>query len=170
MLKFLVKNMKKAEFIIAWFIAICLGAVMHMAHEWAELGHGVYYILPINECVWEHMKMIFYPMLLFALYLCLKKGSPERFSGPVLANILAIPVQTGLFFVYYPFTHHSVLIVDIIAYALVMAAAMWLGYRWSSRARLGKLWPLFVLIAIAEGVLMAYLTYNPMDNFLFNIK
>ena len=68
------------------------------------------------------------------------------------------------------FTHHSVLIVDIISYALVMAAAMWLGLKWSKSGKLGKLWPLFVVIAIAEGILMAYLTYNPMDNFLFNIK
>ena len=69
------KEMKKSEFIIAWFVAICLGAVMHMAHDWAELSRGVYYILPVNECVWEHMKMIFYPMLLFAIYLCIRKGN-----------------------------------------------------------------------------------------------
>ena len=162
--------MKKTEFFIVWFVAICLGAVMHMAHEWAELGHGVYYVLPVNECVWEHMKMIFYPMLLFAVYLCVKKSSMEMFSAPVFAGIIAIPVQIGLFFVYYPFTHHSVLIVDIIAYALVMAAAMWVALRWTSCRKLGKRWPLFVLIAVAEGILMAYLTYNPMNNFLFNIK
>ena len=162
--------MKKSEFIILWFIAICLGAVMHMAHEWTELSHSVYYILPINECVWEHMKMIFYPMLLFAIYLCLRQGSPKPFSAPILTGLIAIPVQIALFFVYYPFTHHSVLIVDIIAYALVMAAAMWLGLKWCKCRKIGKLWPLFALVAIAEGVVMAYLTYNPMDNFLFNIK
>ena len=162
--------MKKTETIIIWFIAICIGAAMHMAHDWADLGHGVYYVLPVNECVWEHMKMIFYPMLLFALYRCLECRNAEKLSAPVLVGILAIPVQIGLFFVYYPFTHHSVLIVDIIAYALVMAASLQLSVRWEKCRTLGRAWPLFAAIAVAEALLMAYLTYHPMDNFLFNIK
>ena len=44
-----------------------LGTILHFLFDWT--GGSVYFALfsPVNESIWEHMKLIFYPMLLFAI-------------------------------------------------------------------------------------------------------
>ena len=52
-----------------WGFAVTafLGTVLHFAYDW--LG-GAWWVAPlsgVNESTWEHMKLLFWPMLLFAV-------------------------------------------------------------------------------------------------------
>lgn len=58
--------------VLWWQIAgmifvVALGVLLHFAYEWS--GDMVIFasISAVNESIWEHMKILFFPMLIFAL-------------------------------------------------------------------------------------------------------
>ena len=45
-----------------------LGTVLHFLYEWLD---GAIWVVPfsgVNESTWEHMKLMFFPMLIFAIF------------------------------------------------------------------------------------------------------
>ena len=77
------------------------GTLLHFLYEW--LGKAVW-IAPfsgVNESTWEHMKLLFFPMLLFALLQGLFFGEREDFFciklRGILTGLILIPV---LFYTY----------------------------------------------------------------------
>lgn len=162
--------MKNKELIIAAIIVVAFGTGMHFVHELPFFNHFLGYIFPVNECVWEHMKMVFYPMFLLSLYFCISRKDIRQFGGPILASVIAIPAQIALFYCYWPFTHHSVLILDIILYTAVMVAATVYGEKWSRSESVRKHYGIWIAVAVAMIVLLAYLTYNPLDMIFFVLE
>ena len=86
-----------------WGFAVTafLGTVLHFAYDWLGGARWVAPLSGVNESTWEHMKLLFWPMLLFAViqsfffrdrgdFLCIK------LRGTLLGLIL-IPV---LFYTY----------------------------------------------------------------------
>lgn len=53
--------------IITVIICIILGIVLHFAYEWSGENMIVGLFSAVNESTWEHLKLIFYPMLLMAV-------------------------------------------------------------------------------------------------------
>ena len=77
------------------------GTLLHFLYDW--LGEAVW-IAPfsgVNESTWEHMKLLFWPMLLFAILQCFFFREREDFwcvkLRGILLGILLIPV---LFYTY----------------------------------------------------------------------
>lgn len=82
-------------------VSVALGTLLHFLFEWT----GAYAVAPIsavNESTWEHMKILFFPMLLFSFiqYAFFR----EEFSGfwwikliGILVGTVSIPV---LFYTY----------------------------------------------------------------------
>ena len=48
-------------------------------------------ISPVNESVWEHLKLLFWPMLAGAFFLSRKKENKERFWSSFFIALLATP-------------------------------------------------------------------------------
>ena len=49
------------------FVTI-LGSLLHFAYEWSGNNFIVGLFSPINESVWEHLKLLFFPMLFLTLW------------------------------------------------------------------------------------------------------
>jgi len=159
--------MKKKEFIIVSIVMLVLGTSMHFAHHLPFFNHFLGYIFPVNECVWEHMKMIFYPALLTALYMWITRKDISLISGPIAAGILGLPIAQAFFYGYWIFLGHSNLVIDIICYIIEIFLVMWIGNKLNERGVLKKLWPLFAVLAAGMIILLGYLTYNVPDMIFF---
>jgi hypothetical protein len=77
------------------------GTLLHFLYEW--LGKTVW-IAPfsgVNESTWEHMKLLFWPMLIFAITECVfaswQKGLPGIKLYGMLIGICLIPI---IFYLY----------------------------------------------------------------------
>ena len=162
--------MKTLSKVVAAILVISAGTLMHFIHELPGFNHFWGYVFPVNECVWEHMKMVVWPMLGLSFFLCCKDKSVKPIGGPVLAAVIAIPLQILLFYTYWPFTHKAVLIADIILYAVVMYAATMLGIKWSSNGNVRNKWQIWAIAALGLICLLGYLTYHPLDMFLFEVS
>lgn len=82
-------------------VSVALGTILHFLFEWT----GAYAVAPIsavNESTWEHMKILFFPMLLFAFvqYAFFRKDFPSfwwiKLIGIVVGTV-SIPI---LFYTY----------------------------------------------------------------------
>lgn len=162
--------MQRKEFIFVSLIMLVLGTSMHFVHHLPFFNHFMGYIFPVNESVWEHMKMIFYPALLTAVYLFISRKDAGLISGPIAAGILGLPFAQMLFYSYWIFTGHSLLALDIICYIIEIAAVMWVGKWLNQRGCLRKYWPLFAVLAAGMLVLLGFLTYHVPDMIFFDIE
>lgn len=82
------------------------GTLLHFAYDWSGQNSLVAVFSAVNESTWEHMKLLFFPMFLFALVEAyfLAEQYPNywcaKFVG-IVTGLLSIPVlfytYTGVF-------------------------------------------------------------------------
>lgn len=87
------------------FVSV-LGTLLHFAYEWSGGNRIVALFTPVNESTWEHMKLLFFPMLVYILfeYFQLKEDFPGILCGGftgILVGTILIPLlfygYTGIF-------------------------------------------------------------------------
>lgn len=65
--------MMHAYHILGFFFTAILGTLSHFFYEWSNQNTLVGLFSPVNESTWEHMKLIFFPVLVYVLVLVLLK-------------------------------------------------------------------------------------------------
>ena len=68
------KNLK-LDMIIGIIFVSAIGTLWHFVYEWSGQNFIVGFFFPVNESTWEHMKMLFFPMLLYSLYMLLMRNN-----------------------------------------------------------------------------------------------
>lgn len=92
-------NMNALKKYTVWGIIIVtvLGTVSHFVYDWSGQNPLAALFFPVNESTWEHMKLIFFPMLAYVLVAAphLKEKYPNilpaSFTG-ILFGVFLIPV------------------------------------------------------------------------------
>lgn len=146
---------------------IVLGGALHfvfdLSGEWPPLA----LIAAVNESVWEHLKLGFWPALIYFLieYRYIRKSS-SNFLFAKAIGILLIPVAiTALFYAYTAF-FQDMLAADLTIFVVAVVVGQLTSYKvltvsplllWVNR--LGMV--LLVLLAIAFGTLTYYAPQLP---------
>lgn len=121
----------KLFLITGGILVSALGALSHFVYEWTGQNQLAGLFVPVSESIWEHMKLLFFPMLLAALFLTvlLKRTYPHIFTG-MLAGLLtgtaAIPV---LFYTYSGILGYFIPAVDIAIFYISVCAGFFIAYR-----------------------------------------
>jgi hypothetical protein len=152
---------------------LVLGAVFHFMFDWLGSWKPIGWLFPVNESVWEHTKLIFWPgFILYAIeFGFLRKKVNNFFLGKAVAFYVSV---LSIIFLHYgiaeAFGLHAYpsaeLALDIIIFAGSIALQQWLSIRLLKRDEiseskpLARLIPSIVAIAIL-GVLMILFTYLP---------
>ena len=116
------------QIVAAVFTAVC-GVLLHYVYGWSDRCPYMAYFCPVNESVWEHLKLLAMPMLLFAAaeYFLYGKGM-ENF---VLIRLLSVFHGMGLIvllhYLYSGILGRRVGLVDILIYFLSVMDAYLLG-------------------------------------------
>ena len=110
--------MSRKEAVIATILLVIFGTGMHFVHHFPWFNHFWGYIFPVTESVMAHMKMNFYPMLLFAIYLVITRRDIKEFGAPILAGLAVMPVVVLVFYSYWIFVRHEILPLDFLGPAL----------------------------------------------------
>ena len=58
----------KRQLILTWIAALLAGCVLHFLYDWFP-GAATALVSPVNESLWEHVKLVFWPYLGAALVL-----------------------------------------------------------------------------------------------------
>lgn len=109
-----------------------VGTLLHFAYEWSGECAVSGLFSAVNESIWEHMKLLFYPMLLFGLmeYKTWGKEKPDfwcvKLKG-ILLGLMLIPV------LYYTYTGILGVSADWFNIAIFFLAAG-VAFRWETKA------------------------------------
>ena len=155
--------------IIGIVFVLVTGTLAHFLYEWSGNRKIVGLFAPVSESVWEHMKLLFFPMLLYAPVMAfrLRDEFPCILSSlwvGLLAGTLAIPV---LFYGYTFILGRDVFFLDIAVFILSVLIAFWIAYRLAPHCR-PKLSSIFLACSVC--ILLAcflWFTYHPPKGSLF---
>lgn len=106
-----------------------LGTLGHFAYDWSGKSLPVGAFCAVNESTWEHMKLLFFPVLLFtAVQLCLRweSGLLAARAVSTTAGLVAIP---ALFYTYSGVLGRTVDWVNILIFYVADAALFGLDSR-----------------------------------------
>ena len=124
------KNILKLSIIGAIFVIIA-GSVLHFVYEWSGENVIVGIFAPVNESVWEHMKLSTFPFLLFALlelYL-LRKNLKNFWCAKAAEVYLAIIFMIAFFYTYNIFVEESILFLDILSFVIAVVLGKFVSYK-----------------------------------------
>lgn len=108
-----------------------LGTLLHFTYRWSGCNPLIGLIAPVNESVWEHMKLLYFPMLLFGLWAFRGVTDACRisaFHAGLLFGTFLIPL---LFYSYTKILGQHFLVLDIAVFIISVAAAFLMS-RWLS--------------------------------------
>ena len=80
--------------IIGFFVVSILGTLGHFVYNWTDENILAGFLFPVNESTWEHMKLAFFPMLLYVFLesLWLKEETPFN----TCINLISVLIATYL--------------------------------------------------------------------------
>jgi len=149
---------------IVFFCALALGVLLHFLYSWFP-NPIVALISPVRESLWEHIKILYIPLLMSALIL--GRGAPALRASRLLAIPVVCFLMLGLAWLYHIPLRGEAMIFDLILYVVMMALGFLLP-RW--------LWPLgdwpgvirtAVGLVALLGLLLVWFTFFPPNSILF---
>ena len=157
------RNVFVYEFLGMIFIII-LGSILHFTFELSGHQPVVGVFSAVNESVWEHLKLGFWPALVYAAieYRYLKK-STDNFPFAKTVGIYFIPIIiTILFYSYTAILGESVLVIDILTFVIAVIVGQLASYRLLTYRKLSENLNKISLVALVLlGVAFVLFTFYP---------
>lgn len=128
----------RTDMIIGIFFVSVLGTFAHFFYEWSGNNRLIALICPVNESTWEHMKLLFFPMLLYTffpgkkrIYEYMKKASKNIVSSSAMlfGNLFGSFLIPVFFYTYSGILGYNITWIDIaIFYLCVILAFLFAGW------------------------------------------
>lgn len=154
-----------------WGIIFVLitGTLAHFLYDWTGNNRIVGLFTPINESIWEHMKLLFFPMLIYSLIMILK----FRRKYSCITSALCFGILTGALLIplfYYAYTYilgNNVFMMDISIFILSIVIAFGLSYKLTLSRRLESYTSILGMLVSVLFVCFLVFTYRPPEAAIF---
>lgn len=153
----------RALLALAALLVFGIGAGAHFLFDaigrWPPLG----WIAPVNESLWEHIKMAFWPTLVVDWIVGAKLPTlGHRVVGTAMSAIVSTLLIVPLFYGYTDILGHHLLAADIAIFAIAVCVGHWLEYRiaMGPAPTTGSVWAAAALVATLAIALVVF-TYAP---------
>ena len=157
------KSTKKL--ILYYLIAAAAGVLLHFLYQWLP-NPALALISPVRESVWEHVKLLYFPLLGAALLM--GRGGKGTGRTPwLLSAVFVCAALVGTGYLYHILLRGESLYVDLALYFVLMAVGFLLPR---------VLWPLCewpgtdkaaLLLTALLGGLIVWFTFFPPETALF---
>ena len=153
------------KWILSYLIAAGAGVLLHFLFHWFP-NPVLALVSPVRESVWEHVKLLYFPLL--GTSLLLTRGNKGIGRTPWLLSTVAVcAIMLGAGYLYHVTLRGESLYVDLALYFVLLAVGFLLPR---------VLWPLCewpgtdkaaVALAALLGALIVWFTFFPPDAALF---
>jgi hypothetical protein len=145
---------------------LIFGTLAHFVYGWTGENYVVGFFVPVNESTWEHMKLVFFPMLVYGTFM------ENRLSKtyPCLLSALCCGILSGtwlvaiLFYAYSGILGFNVFALDLAVFIISVLAAFWIAYRFAVLENCNRFLGIKTLLIALVGVMavcfMVY-SFNP---------
>lgn len=161
-------DLKRYTFIGIIFVLIT-GTLAHFLYDWSGNNYIVGFFTPINESIWEHMKLLFFPMSIYSFIISFK----FKRTCPCITSSLCLGILTGtllipiFFYAYTSIIGKDIFILDIGTFILSIIIAFWLSYKLTLFCRLEAFTFLIRCLLCILLICFMMFTYHPPENKIF---
>lgn len=145
------------------------GIISHFVYDWSGNNRFIGLLFPINESVWEHMKLCFFPMLLYSFYMNRKLASdvPCVTSALLFGVLLSTYLIPVLFYTYSGILGYNIAILDISTFFVSVILSFIVVYRLASSCRVASYTPTLKLLTFLTAISFFLFTYHPLNLGIF---
>lgn len=119
----MIKHWELASFIFT----LVVGTFFHFIYELSGQNKLIGFISPVSESTWEHLKMLFFPMLIFALIeYCFVKAEVDAclyFRSKLIGLVMGMLTIIITFYTYSGILGNHIVVIDIIIFILGIIVA-----------------------------------------------
>ena len=155
------KIIKKWELLgIGWIIII--GSLLHFTFDWSGNSNIVGLFSPVNESVWEHLKMSYWAVTSFMIveYFFIKPYTKSFFLSKFL-GILAMNLFIVIVFYSYNLFMEESLIIDIISFMLGAVICQGIGIKIMNSKINPNLEKFGLIMYLIMGLIFVIFTFYP---------
>ena len=153
-----------------FFIGI-IGAALHFTFELSNFSNMVVaFFSAVNESTWEHLKMVFWPGVFFALieysYI---RDRVNNFLIAKTVSLFVMPLVIAIgWYGYTPFTQRSVFPLDLLLFYIAVFIGQFMSYKLLTLASLEKRFhTLSATVMLLMLIAFSTFTFYPPEIFLF---
>ena len=148
---------------------IITGSLAHFVYEWSGKNFILGFFFPVNESTWEHMKLCFFPMLIYSFFM----NKRLKDDYPCVTTALLSGILLGTFFIPVIFYTYSGILgsnyvpLDIAVFAISVIIAFWAVYKLTLSCKMISCSFRLGLFVFVIAVCFLVFTYIPPDIGLF---
>lgn len=161
----MIKTKELVQLEIGGFLFIFItGSLFHFLYDWSNHSLVVGLIAPVNESVWEHLKLALWPSLLYSIYEYNRIGRfiPNFWEARTLSTYIMPLTIIIIYYFYTAIIGYNILLIDILTFAIAVALGQLSSYLLlTSRQVYKPLNQLGPILLTALVVIFAYYTINP---------
>lgn len=149
--------------IVGIVFIIILGSLLHFTFELSGNNIVVGSFSAVNESVWEHLKLAFWPAAfwMFISMFLLRKSVYNFFTAKTIGAYVMVMFIPTVFYSYTAFTGESNLVVDIASFILAVVLGQIVSIK-IYKYKLNKLYEIATLVAIIIlAVVFVVFTFYP---------
>jgi len=154
-------NLIKFQIFSAIF-SITLGTILHFTYTWSGNNSIVSLFSAINESTWEHLKLLFFPMLITIIigYFIFKDTSPNFLCSKTIGIITAMLFTVIFFYTYTGIIGTNYAFLNILIFILSVIIGEYVTYILTiNHFRFNNIFCLFILIIFT--IFFFIFTFNP---------
>ena len=162
------KNIK--VWLIAGFIFTAVfGTLSHFFYDWSGENPLIGLISPVNESTWEHMKLVFFPVLIWSF--CISPLLSHEFSSPrpalLFGGILGTFAVPVLFYTYSGILGRNVAWIDILIFFICVFVTFFSAWKLQNSVKIYQKRAAIYLTVVFLIILFFLFTFLPPDIGLF---
>lgn len=129
---------------------LLIGSALHFTFELANFWKPIAVIAPVNESIWEHLKMVFWPGLFFSLiqYHFVKNLTTNYWSAKALSLVFMPLFITAGWFAFAVLTGANNFAVNIVLFVIAIILGQAISFKMLTSARESRLKPVFPILCI----------------------
>lgn len=131
------------------FFTLTIGTLLHFVYDW--FGGSFWAVIgAVNESTWEHLKLVFWPIAIFAVVEYWGYGSdiPGFLAIKTISLWIAMGTIVTLFYTYTGILGKHLLFCDILIFILGTMFAYWFAWRHLQSPRSQYALPLFRWLSV----------------------
>lgn len=148
-------------------VSVIAGSLFHFIYEWSGNNPVVAVFGAVNESTWEHLKMAFWPTLIFVIveYFFIKSDTKNLFLA-TLVKLFSMPIIiVGLFYSWLALFPAN-LVWDISIFVLAIIVGYILSYKILISKKQYRLEKISLILLIVGILKFSIFTYFPPQSFL----
>ncbi len=157
--------------LIAMLFTIIIGSIFHFLYNLSGNSNFVALFTAVNESTWEHLKLIFFPMLIFAIieYFIIGKEVNNFFEAKSIGIIIGMISIVAIFYTYTGIIGNNFFLLDIITFVLGVIITECVAYKiMIGKNKSNKITQtLSIACVILIAIMFVLYTFNPPHIHLF---